>query len=190
MTVPGTTVRPWWRRPLLRWVVAGVVLRVVAVAVFRTQHRGGLAAVRRFNRRFLNPVMLRMAGRRNWYAARLEHVGRRSGRRYATPVVAQPVRAGFAVPLPYGTDVDWLRNLRAAGGGWLEVGGRRYPVTDPRVVATPELTRELPAHYRLVSREYGIRCWLVLTVAPDPDEAVRTDPAAEQVGATAETGTR
>jgi hypothetical protein len=57
-----------------------VVVRIVTVTVFRTQNQVVLARVRRFNRRWLNPVMLRMAGRRHWYSARLEHVGRRSGK--------------------------------------------------------------------------------------------------------------
>ena len=59
--------------PAVCGVLRGVVPRLLG-------NERGRDAVRRFNRRWLNPVMLRMAGRPNWYAARLEHVGRRSGR--------------------------------------------------------------------------------------------------------------
>ena len=83
--------------------------------------------------------MLHLAGRPHWYAARLEHVGRRSGKRYATPVVALPVDGGFAIPLPYGPDVDWRRNLQAAGSGILQVNGVRHPIRDPRIVAADDL---------------------------------------------------
>ena len=72
--------------------------------------------IRRFNRAILNPLMLRVADRfHGTYPAVVHHVGRRSGRRYRTPVVAQPIRGGFVIPLPYGTDTDWCRNVRAAG---------------------------------------------------------------------------
>jgi hypothetical protein len=48
--------------------------------------------IRRFNRLFLNPLMLFAAGRlRRSYPAVVHHVGRHSGRAYRTPVVAQPV---------------------------------------------------------------------------------------------------
>ena len=72
-------------------------------------------AVRVFNKHVLNPAMLTLAGRKHWYAAVIRHTGRRSGKSYATPVVADRVADGFILPLPYGTGVDWLRNVLAAG---------------------------------------------------------------------------
>ena len=151
--------------------VVWVVLRIVTV--FRERDPVALAAVRRFNRRFLNPVMLHLAGKRHWYAARLEHTGRRSGNRYATPVVARPIFGGFAVPLPYGTEVDWLRNVQAAGGGELQVGGARYRVRAPRVVPTAQIASELSPLYRLAARVYAFPCWLVVD-ATAVDEAGET----------------
>ena len=62
-----------------------------------------LETVRRFNKRTLNLLMLLLAGRRHRYAVRLDHVGRRSGPTYATPVVARPVFGGFAIPQAYGS---------------------------------------------------------------------------------------
>ena len=160
-----------WRRRLL-WVVGGwVTLRVTMTLVFRMQNPRVIDAVRGFNKRVLNPAMLRLAGHRHWYAARLEHVGRRSGRAYSTPVVAQRVEEGFAIPLPYGTDVDWLRNLLAAGKAVLEVDGVRHAVSDPRVVDTAELLGELTWVYRFVSRQYAIRHWVVVTEVTAPAAA-------------------
>lgn len=114
-------------------------------------------------------------------------MGRRSGRSYATPVVARAVPGGFAVPLPYGTGVDWVRNLRASGHGWLQTGGVRCPVSDPRIVPTDELAADLDPLWRRIARLYAIRAWLVLTAgppAPDPraDGAAR-QPAGSAVGA-------
>ncbi|RXS80310.1 nitroreductase, partial [Geobacillus sp. PK12] len=69
----------------------------------RTGRDRGRDVVRTFNKRVLNPVMLRLAGKRYWYAAVLRHTGRRSGKRYATPVVVERTANGFIIPLPYGT---------------------------------------------------------------------------------------
>jgi hypothetical protein len=79
-----------------------VAMRVVWIIMFRTRPRPVIDWVRRFNRTLLNPVMLRMAGHQLFCAARLEHRGRRSGKAYATPLVAVPVAGGYAIPLPYG----------------------------------------------------------------------------------------
>jgi deazaflavin-dependent oxidoreductase (nitroreductase family) len=97
-------------------------------------HSRSNEAVRTINKHVLNPLMLHLAGRRHWYAARVEHVGRRSGRAYATPVAARPVPDGFALPLPYGRDTDWCLNLLAAGSGTVTFDGDRRAVTAPRIV--------------------------------------------------------
>jgi deazaflavin-dependent oxidoreductase (nitroreductase family) len=48
--------------------------------------------------------------------ALVRHVGRRSGRIYETPLVVARVPGGFVIELTYGSDVDWYRNIAAAGG--------------------------------------------------------------------------
>ncbi|MFI7542234.1 alpha/beta fold hydrolase [Actinoplanes sp. NPDC049599] len=125
-------------------------------------------AVRRFNKRFLNPVMLLVAGRRYWYAAALHHVGRRSGRPYTTPVVAEPVGGGFVIPLPYGDDVDWLRNIRAAGRASIEVHGRRYTLDDPRVVDAGYALPLVRRSRRRVWQRLGIRHYLQVHAVATP----------------------
>lgn len=131
------------------------------------QARAGVRqTVRRFNKRLLNPVMLVLAGRPHWYAARLEHVGRSSGRSYATPVVATAVPGGFVVPLPYGPGVDWLRNLQASGSGAIVVHGRRYRLSDPMVLATAEIYPDLPRRDRYRARLWRIGHWLRVDARP------------------------
>ena len=90
-------------------------------------------AVRVFNKHVLNPAMT-LAGRKHWYAAVIRHTGRRSGKSFATPVVADRVADGFILPLPYGTGVDWLRNVLAAGRASVMVGGETFDVTGPEVI--------------------------------------------------------
>src|SRR5262245_13953791 len=75
--------------------------------------------VRRVNRVSTNPLL----GTTAWLVPPLAvvyHVGRRSGRLYRTPVVAFQSAAGFVIPMTYGRDVDWARNMVAARGCELE----------------------------------------------------------------------
>ena len=44
------------------------------------------------------------------------HVGRRSGKRYETPLLLGSVEGGFVAELTYGPHVDWYQNVLAAGG--------------------------------------------------------------------------
>lgn len=158
---------PWWRGRFVRWVLLPfLALRVISYVVIRTHPDPVIDGMRAFNKRVLNPAMLALAGRRHWYAARLEHVGRRSGRGYATPVVAVPVEGGFAIPLPYGTDVDWLHNVLEAGGATVVLGGQRHRVTDPVVMASALIQPQLSPRWRLATRLYGFNNWLRVTTAP------------------------
>ena len=180
--MPDPTSRPWWKHPAVRWAAAAVALRLTVILLFRSRRPALLDAVRQANKRVLNPLMLHLAGRPHWYAARLEHVGRRSGKRYATPVVALPVDGGFAIPLPYGPDVDWRRNLQAAGSGILQVDGVRHPISAPRIVAVDDLP-DLTPWWRALSRVYAIRQWLVVTtVAAQPPAATALRAAAAHNG--------
>src|SRR5918996_3891577 len=89
--------------------------------------------------RLTNPVMLPLAGTRwNPVFAILEHRGRKSGRPYATPIAARRVAGGFVISLAFGAQVDWYRNLQAAGGGTIRWRGTDYPVTVPTWIAGSE----------------------------------------------------
>jgi deazaflavin-dependent oxidoreductase (nitroreductase family) len=99
--------------------------------------------LRKFNKYLLNPIMLRFAGRRRFYAAVLHHAGRRSGRSYTTPVVADPIEGGFLVPLPYGSDTDWCRNVLAAGRATLDRQGETFEVIRPVLLETESALEKL-----------------------------------------------
>jgi deazaflavin-dependent oxidoreductase (nitroreductase family) len=129
---------------------------------------GRRSAIRTFNKKILNPVMLLAAGRRHWYAAKLHHVGRRSGRPYTTPIVAEPVSGGFVVPLPYGAGVDWLRNVRAAGEAVIDLHGVPYAVDQPRVVPAAEALPIVRPSRRRVWRRLGIEQFLRLRAMGGP----------------------
>lgn len=48
----------------------------------------------------------------------IRHVGRKSGRTYETPVILAKAPEGFIAELTYGDEVNWYRNIVAAGGAW------------------------------------------------------------------------
>ena len=86
----------------------------------------------RFNRVVTNPIQRLWAGRLPPFAI-IEHTGRKTGRRYRTPVSAFVKGDSVTIRLPYGTERDWVRNLVAAGGGVIQRRGRRVRVTEPEV---------------------------------------------------------
>jgi len=103
--------------------------------------------MRRVNRVFTNPLMGTFA----WLVpplAVVHHVGRKSGKPYRSPVVAFPTAKGFVIPMTYGRDVDWARNLVAAHGGEVERLGRRVAVRNPRIVGGDAASAQLPALVR------------------------------------------
>jgi deazaflavin-dependent oxidoreductase (nitroreductase family) len=118
-------------------------------------------AMRRVNRAFTNPLMRPLAGRLPPLAI-AHHVGRKSGRRYRTPVLAFAIAEGFVTPLPYGTDTDWCLNWIEAGQGLLEAAGRRTAVANPRIVSADEALPLLPAFVRPGVRLLGLPGFLIV----------------------------
>ncbi|MGH9138135.1 MAG: nitroreductase family deazaflavin-dependent oxidoreductase [Acidimicrobiales bacterium] len=83
------------------------------------------------------------------------HRGRKSGNEYRTPVTAFVAGSTVAVALPYGPDVDWVRNVLAFGGGEVVRAGRRYRLDNPRVVDATQAD-DLPAPARVAARFVGV----------------------------------
>jgi len=103
--------------------------------------------MRRVNRVFTNPLLGTIA----WLVppmAVVHHVGRKSGRAYRSPVVAFRNRAGVVIPMAYGRDVDWARNIVAAKGCELAEGGRRFKLRNPRIVGFDRAQQRLPTALR------------------------------------------
>jgi deazaflavin-dependent oxidoreductase (nitroreductase family) len=125
-------------------IIAVMVHAVVIGWLFRFGSDRTMDGIKAFNKHLLNPLMLRLAGRKGFYAAALHHVGRKSGNPYATPVRADPTPDGFVIPLPYGTNVDWLKNVLAEGSAELVTGGIALSVDRPEVVTAVAAGRHLP----------------------------------------------
>lgn len=150
---------------VLKWIgLAFLVFEVAAIVIFRMKWQPAMDAIRRFNKKYLNPQMMRFAGGEHWYSSVLHHKGRRTGREYATPVWVVRANGHFYIPLPYGEDVDWCRNVLEAGSCVVDHHGRRYEPTDPEIVSSEEAAAELPLRDRLRFSTYGVSSYLRLDV--------------------------
>ncbi|SRX92229.1 hypothetical protein MSP7336_00454 [Mycobacterium shimoidei] len=119
----------------------------------------------RFNRRVTNRIVLPLSGWLPMWSV-VEHVGRRSGKIYRTPVSAFRTQdGGVAILLPYRPDRDWVKNLHAAGGGRVKLYGKTFDVTDPRVVPTREALGLLKSPWRQLLGSTGVESTLLLTRA-------------------------
>ena len=138
-------------------VVGGVVAFTGLVFVaMRTKSPQLLNAVRWFNRTCTNRLQRPFAGKPGAYASVIRHVGRRSGRSYATPIVPFAVDDGFVVSLPYGPSVDWVKNVLAAGSAVLIHDGRTWTVDRPEVVPVAQVEELFPPSEQRTHRLFRV----------------------------------
>jgi deazaflavin-dependent oxidoreductase (nitroreductase family) len=126
-----------------------------------------------------NGMTRKIAGTRRTSWGLLTHVGRRSGHVYQTPLGTNPFGDGFLLPLGYGPQTDWYRNLMAAGVGTLAWRGRTYQLERPELISGRAAMCSWPIGSRILLRLTGIHefVWLHQTT----DEAVeRLIPAAQR----------
>ena len=99
-------------------------------------HGTRLAWISPFTKRVVNPLTRRFADRLPLFGL-VTHVGRRSGTPYHTPLNVFRRGDGYVFALTYGPDVDWVRNVVAAGGCTMRTRGRTVRLVDPQLVHDP-----------------------------------------------------
>lgn len=67
-------------------------------------------------RHTLNHLTIRVARSKRGPYLVMRHVGRKTGIVRETPIITAEVPGGFMIELTYGPQVQWYRNIRAAGG--------------------------------------------------------------------------
>jgi deazaflavin-dependent oxidoreductase (nitroreductase family) len=148
----------------MRWIayLGGGVL-AVALTLFaglwvtiRTGFRPTLDLVRRLNKSFTNPKVMRTAGEPGSAASVIRHTGRTSGRHYETPVGVLEAGDDLLITLPYGTRADWVKNVLAAGSAQVVHQGRTLPVGEPELVSAADVAEAIPEKERRNQRLYGI----------------------------------
>jgi hypothetical protein len=116
-----------------------------------------------------NPLVVRLGlvGGANSRWASIEHVGRSSGRVYRTPVYPHLVGDLVYVPLPYGVDVNWATNVRAAGHCRLQVRDTTYELDEPALVTARDRA-DLPVRLRSMAERRGNRYLRLHVLASRP----------------------
>src|SRR3954469_16090042 len=123
-------------------------------------------AVGRLNKVGLNRVTRHLAPWLPGFGV-VVHRGRRSGREYRTPVNVFPTDRGYLFALTYGSDVDWVRNVLAAGSCQLQTRGRTVALVAPRLFHDEQRHGIRPVE-RQVLRLLGVADFLALqTAAPE-----------------------
>jgi deazaflavin-dependent oxidoreductase (nitroreductase family) len=145
--LPGRAVR----LAIVLGVVVGAARLAPGIAGDRRAAQGplpewrGPAWLRRFVTFRFDPLVTRLGlvgGRRSPWAM-LEHVGRKSGTVYRTPILPYIASDHVLVPLPYGRGVQWLRNIQAAGHCRVQLHEEVLELDEPQVL-TPGDVVELP----------------------------------------------
>jgi deazaflavin-dependent oxidoreductase (nitroreductase family) len=120
--------------------------------------------VGRWNRVGLNRVTRHIAPWMPGFGV-VVHRGRRSGRRYLTPVNVFAAEDGYVFALTYGPDTDWVKNVLAADGCELHTRGRTIQLVSPRLFHDQSRPGIRPVE-RQVLRVLGVADFLSLNVAP------------------------
>jgi deazaflavin-dependent oxidoreductase (nitroreductase family) len=101
-----------------------------------------------------NPVIRLIAGRLPGFGI-LTHTGRRTGRRYRTPLLVLRRGDEYVIALWYGSEAQWVKNVLAADGCELQTRGRNVRLAEPRVSADPA-KRVLPPPLRWAGSIVGL----------------------------------
>jgi deazaflavin-dependent oxidoreductase (nitroreductase family) len=104
--------------------------------------------------KYINPAMTPIA-RHLPTVAVIRHTGRKSGKRYETPV--SPLRKGnlVAIGLLHGK-TNWVRNVLAAGEADIHLGSKDVHLVNPRVIEKGGDTAGLPRAAQAVNKRAGV----------------------------------
>jgi deazaflavin-dependent oxidoreductase (nitroreductase family) len=87
----------------------------------------------------------------------IRHVGRRSGKPYETVIMVWPTGVGFVIALTYGSQVDWYRNILAAGGCTVFWHRRVYAVGKPESIDAKTALPVFPTPFRQILGKIGLQ---------------------------------
>jgi deazaflavin-dependent oxidoreductase (nitroreductase family) len=113
----------------------------------------------------LNRAITRIARAGHGPFSLIRHVGRKSGRTYETPVILASVPEGFIAELTYGDNVNWYRNVIAAGGCIVLHHRVEYRVTSIEPCSAERGRNAYPATFR----------WILQVAGRDQFRLLRTD---------------
>src|SRR5258705_4749881 len=124
--------------------------------------------MRPFTKRFVTPLPRLVAGWLPGFGLLL-YRGRTSGRPYQTPMNVFRRREEYVFALTYGSDVQWVKNILAAGECRLVTRGRTVRLIGPRLFHDPGRSLMPPIVRQLLGlmRVTDFMRIRISTVAPD-----------------------
>ena len=122
-----------------------------------------MSFLRPFTTRLVNPVSRRFAGWLPGFGL-LTYTGRKSGRRYTTPLNVFKHGSFYVFALTYGSEANWVRNVLAAGGCEIRVRGREVRLVEPEMLVDPA-GRLVPLPVRVFLRANHVTEYLRMRAA-------------------------
>jgi deazaflavin-dependent oxidoreductase (nitroreductase family) len=108
--------------------------------------------------------MIHIAGKKFGHFAILSHVGRKSGKLYRIPIIAEPIENGFVIALTYGRKVDWYENVKVQGRCSLYWKKKEYSLINPEFIEKEAGVKAFPAIFRSGLRKMDIQDYLKLDI--------------------------
>jgi deazaflavin-dependent oxidoreductase (nitroreductase family) len=134
-----------------------------------------LQVIRPFTTKVFNRFSRRFVHRLPGFAV-IGYRGRKSGKSYRTPMNAFRRGDSYVFALTYGPDVQWVKNVLAAGEADLQVGSRHISLSHPELFADP--SRHLvPLPVRFFLGVMRVHWFLRMSAPPVPLEETRALPA-------------
>jgi hypothetical protein len=116
-----------------------------------------------FLKHYFNPLTRKIAYSSFGPFAIVRHVGRRSGKQYETPIIVQPFEDGFVIELTYGPQVDWYKNVLAAGGCTIYRHRKDYVINKIEPLDTRVGIAAFPLPERLILSVAGMKHFVKMT---------------------------
>jgi hypothetical protein len=107
-----------------------------------------------------NRLFLKISGRRLRAYSIVKHVGRRPGREYVNPASAYPFGDGFVIPILYGLDSQWVRNVLDSGRLTVVTYGREHALERPEIIPKTKALPAFPRWQRRLLKSRGIEDFL------------------------------
>ena len=127
-------------------------------------------AIAVFNKHVTNKLVLN-SRKHTPPLAVVNHVGRKSGNKYRTPIMAFEYEQGFVFALTYGRDVDWVKNLIAADNGTLEYNGEEIKIQNIRHISYDEVEAVFPDRIKNFLNFFSVdHCLIVDKEPPDLED--------------------
>jgi hypothetical protein len=127
-------------------------------------NQAALDRIRRFNKLVTNKILIHICGKNFGHFVILTHVGRKSGKHYRIPIIAEPVESGFVIALTYGRQVDWVENVLSKGSCLMLWKNQEYSLVHPEFIDQEIGVLAFPPPFRFGLKRMGVQYYLRLQI--------------------------